>query len=67
MLTEILSCIVEQHDLRLVVMAGVICCLTTYTAFSLAMRAFNTSAFPARNWIISAAMTMGSGVWATHF
>jgi diguanylate cyclase (GGDEF)-like protein/PAS domain S-box-containing protein len=65
--TDVLSCIFDQHDFRLVALAGFICCLATYTAFSLNARAQQAAANAQHNWIIAAAVATGCGVWATHF
>ncbi|MDB5360351.1 MAG: putative signaling protein [Rhodospirillales bacterium] len=64
---RVYACITQQHDLRLVVLAGLICLLASYTAFSLAGRAVEASRRLRFAWIITAAVASGSGVWATHF
>jgi signal transduction histidine kinase len=62
------ACITEDHDLRLVVLAGVICLFATYTALSLFRRVLASSERPSRQaWLAAAAVVTGSGVWATHF
>ena len=75
---RVYACLTEEHDLRLVVVAGLICLFATYTAFSLMARA--GSQFPGRRhsdhtnltrthlaWIIAAGFAAGSGIWSTHF
>ena len=64
---RIYACITQQHDLRLVALAGLICLLATYTAFSLAARAVQASRRSRLAWITTASVATGSGVWATHF
>jgi len=61
------ACITQQHDLRLVALAGLICLLAAYTAFSLAERAVEASRPSRVVWIMTAGVATGSGIWATHF
>lgn len=63
---RIYGCITGHHDLRLVVLAGLVCLFASFTAFSLLKRA----AAPDRRsgyWLIATALVTGCGVWATHF
>jgi signal transduction histidine kinase len=66
-MVRVLGCITDQHDIRLVVLAGVICFLACYTAFSL----LNHSQSPHRRtrlaWLAGAAAVTGTGIWSTHF
>jgi len=64
---RVYACITQQHDLRLVALAGLICLLAAYTAFSLAARAVQASRRARFAWITTAGLATGSGVWATHF
>ncbi len=67
---RVYSCITGEHDIRLVVMAGIICFLACFTALSLFGRgrsARGTSPLRAAAWLIAAAAVAGTGVWATHF
>jgi signal transduction histidine kinase len=64
---EIVGCIVDGHDLWLVVLAGVVCTLASNTSFSLLHRAEHQSGRQRRVWLAAAALAMGSGVWSTHF
>jgi signal transduction histidine kinase len=62
------TCITEDHDLRLVLLAGAICLLATYTALSLFRRVLAASENSSRHgWLAAAAVVTGSGVWTTHF
>jgi len=36
---RIYGCIIDQHDLRLVLLAGLVCLFASFTAFSLLKRA----------------------------
>lgn len=65
---KIIACITQQHDIRLVFLAGVVCLLACLTAFNLIARSRGTSSPRERwLWITGAAIVAGCGVWATHF
>jgi diguanylate cyclase (GGDEF)-like protein/PAS domain S-box-containing protein len=64
---DVYSCITQQHDLRLVALAAVICLFATYTAFSLMGRAAEASRRTRSAWIAMSGIATGAGVWATHF
>ncbi|HWK45961.1 MAG TPA: MHYT domain-containing protein [Stellaceae bacterium] len=64
---QIYSCITEQHDLRLVVLAALIGLIGCHTALSLTARAHRTSGKVSWFGVSAAALVAGSGVWATHF
>ncbi|HEX3953007.1 MAG TPA: ATP-binding protein, partial [Stellaceae bacterium] len=65
---HVLACVVEEHDIRLVLLAGVICSLASATAFNLVGRAdWAQSPRDRWWWITGAAFVAGGGVWATHF
>jgi NO-binding membrane sensor protein with MHYT domain/signal transduction histidine kinase len=64
---RVYGCITEQHDLRLVFVAGMICLFACFTAFSLAERAQTAKGLVRHGWLAAAALVTGSGVWATHF
>jgi signal transduction histidine kinase len=64
---RVLGCITEQHDLRLVVLAGLICLFACFSAASLIQRARAATAMRSRAWLVMAAVVFGCGVWATHF
>src|SRR3984893_16939153 len=63
----VLNCIVTQHDLRLVVLAAVICMLASFTAISLLHHVRKSGAHMRRVWLAVSAISTGFGVWATHF
>ncbi len=63
---RVYACITEQHDLRLVVVAGVICLLSSYIAFAAFEQARRDG--PRKLlWTELAAVVAGLGIWATHF
>jgi NO-binding membrane sensor protein with MHYT domain/methyl-accepting chemotaxis protein len=64
---QIFSCLTNEHDWRLVVLAGVVCLLASFTGITLFRRA-RASADRARlMWIAGAGAATGCGIWATHF
>jgi diguanylate cyclase (GGDEF)-like protein/PAS domain S-box-containing protein len=63
---RVYSCIAGEHDLRLVLVAGLICLLAAITSFSIFEQA--RRAVRARwAWIGLAGFVAGTGIWATHF
>ncbi len=64
---QVYNSITQQHDLRLVIVAGFICFLAAYTAFSLIGRGVEAGPKARIWWIGAGAFATGSGVWATHF
>jgi signal transduction histidine kinase len=64
---HVLGCITEQHDLRLVVLAALLCVTGSWTAISLASRARVSASFARSGWTVGAGFVFGTGVWATHF
>jgi diguanylate cyclase (GGDEF)-like protein len=62
-----MSCLAGEHDLRLVVLAVVICFLTSFAAVYLLQRAREMSGRARAAWIVTAGLASGCGVWATHF
>jgi signal transduction histidine kinase/DNA-binding response OmpR family regulator len=64
---KILGCVTTQHDLRLVLVAAVICLLScaTFTHMLTRMRAAQGQVFYA--WLGAAGFVTACGIWATHF
>lgn len=59
--------IVFEHDYRLVFLAVLICLFSSYTAVSLQERARAATSKRREKWIAWTAVTIGAGIWATHF
>lgn len=57
----------EQHDLRLVIWAAVVCVTSVAAAFVAYRRAVLTRGSLRLVWIAATATLMGTGMWATHF
>ncbi len=63
---RVYTCIVHDHDLRFVVVAGLICLLAAFTSFSTFERArFSENRRLA--WLALAGFVSGTGIWSTHF
>jgi NO-binding membrane sensor protein with MHYT domain len=62
-----LTCLTTQHDWRLVVVAGIVCFLSSLTAITLFYRARSTAGRASAMWIAAAGVATGCGIWATHF
>src|SRR3569833_1478193 len=63
----VLGCITGQHDLRLVVLAGLLCFLACATATNMLARASAAEGARRHYWLAAAGLVTGSGIWATHF
>ena len=63
----VLTCIFVQHDLRLVLVAAIICVVASGTAFGFHGRAIKASGGLRSAWLGLTGLVAGSGVWATHF
>jgi diguanylate cyclase (GGDEF)-like protein/PAS domain S-box-containing protein len=61
------NCIVYDHDLRLVVLAGLICAISALAAVWLLKHIRRASGRVRFAWTALAAASIGFGIWATHF
>ncbi|HEX8261445.1 MAG TPA: MHYT domain-containing protein, partial [Allosphingosinicella sp.] len=63
---RVYACIAGEHDIRLVLVAGTICLLAAFTAFSIFEQARRAET---RRWAWTslAGFVAGTGIWATHF
>jgi len=64
---KIYNCITEAHDLRLVVLAAIICVLATLAAINLLHHARKSQGQLRNGWLAVSAISTGFGIWATHF
>ena len=64
---HVLGCVLEEHDLRLVLLAGVLCIFACATAMSMIRRATGASPHARRAWLAGAGVVAGAGIWGTHF
>ncbi len=64
---RVLSCLTEEHDYRLVLLAAIICAATSITSFSIYSRAAQGQGLNKLGWLFLTGVATGSGIWATHF
>jgi len=64
---RVFSCLANEHDWRLVILAALVCLLSSLVAVNLFHRARIARGPARRNWLIVAGATAGCGIWATHF
>ena len=64
---RVVSCLVVEHDWRLVVLAGIVCFLTSLVALNLFRRATSTSGRSRAWWLVTTSAATGVGIWSTHF
>ncbi|MBN9219286.1 MAG: EAL domain-containing protein [Mesorhizobium sp.] len=61
------NCIVNQHDLRLVVLAALVCGISCFSAANLLHHISRSTDRNRLAWLMIAATSTGFGIWATHF
>jgi diguanylate cyclase (GGDEF)-like protein len=66
-LQNVISTLLDHHDLRLVVVAALVCALSAFAGMTLLTHARRTEGAMAKVWIGVAAIAVGFGIWATHF
>ncbi len=64
---RVFNCLTVEHDWRLVLLAVLICFLTSLAAINLFHRARAASGRARLAWLSTAGVTTGCGIWATHF
>ncbi|MCJ2092800.1 EAL domain-containing protein [Methylobacterium sp. J-072] len=65
-MTRVLTCIAQQHDLRLVALSAIICALGCFATVTLMARA-DAGSRPLPRALLPAAIIFGGSVWALHF
>ena len=63
----VLTTLFERHDLRLVALAAVVCALSSFAGMSLLHHGRRTNGPMRAVWLAIAAVSVGFGIWATHF
>jgi methyl-accepting chemotaxis protein len=61
------NCITTEHDWRLIVLAALVCLMSSLTGIVLFKRAQVNSKNARLSWSIGAGISTGCGIWATHF
>ncbi|MCJ9700169.1 EAL domain-containing protein [Bradyrhizobium sp. SHOUNA76] len=64
---QVLYCLTDEHDWRLVALGGAVCLLASAAAISLFHRARATQGSGRLVWLMLDAVVAGCGIWATHF
>src|SRR3954447_5643627 len=64
---KIYDCIATAHDLRLVVLAAMVCALASLAAINLLRHARGSGGRMRNIWLAVSAVSTGFGIWATHF
>ena len=64
---QVLACLTQQHDPRLIALAVLICAVACITVVAMLTRAMKNSGMGRAAWTIAATFAFGSGVWALHF
>lgn len=63
---RVLGCIATEHDLRLVLLAGLLCLFATFVAAELLARARNADRLR-HVWLAASGIVLGCAIWTTHF
>ncbi|MDB5699471.1 MAG: diguanylate phosphodiesterase [Alphaproteobacteria bacterium] len=63
---RVYACIVHEHDIGLVLVAGLICFLASLTSFAILERA-RAGGERKLTWLLLAGFVAGTGIWSTHF
>ncbi|MEI5682423.1 MULTISPECIES: EAL domain-containing protein [unclassified Mesorhizobium] len=61
------NCIVNEHDLRLVALAALICAISSFSAVKLLHHVGQSRNGNRLAWLMISATATGFGIWATHF
>ncbi|HVU19413.1 MAG TPA: MHYT domain-containing protein [Rhizomicrobium sp.] len=64
---RVLGCIVYQHDLRLVVLAAIMCLFACATAMMMISRGRHTAGNVQTLWLVMGGFVAGCGIWSLHF
>lgn len=64
---RVLYCIQNDHDLRLITLAGLICATASMATIILLRHARDTSHPYRSSWLCAAGLASGFGIWSTHF
>lgn len=64
---KLYNCVVHQHDLQLVGLAALICAVASFAAIMLLHHVNRSTGSMRRVWIAVAGISIGFGIWATHF
>lgn len=63
----VIGCITQEHDLRLVALAGFLCLAACFAAVGMVARAQATQGTWQLIWVAATGFVVGGGIWSTHF
>jgi diguanylate cyclase (GGDEF)-like protein len=66
-MTRILSCLTDQHDYRLVALAGLICAVAALGTFNIYSHVGASQGLRRAGLLLLTGVCSASGIWATHF
>lgn len=66
-MTTVIGCIVEKHNLWLVLLAALLCVTGSWVTARLFQRMANTAGVQRYGWLFMTALAAGVGIWCTHF
>jgi diguanylate cyclase (GGDEF)-like protein len=64
---RVLTCLVYEHDWRIVLVAALMCCAGAIVSITLFQRTLRESGPSRLHWCLLSAITAGCATWATHF
>ena len=64
---KVYSCLVHEHDLRLVGLAALVCIVASFAAVTFLHHVLRTQGYLRTVWTWGTATATGFGIWATHF
>lgn len=64
---RVISCLTTEHDLRLVVIAALVCAATIFSSFKTYTHALDSLDSRRQLWLVLTGICTGCGIWATHF
>jgi signal transduction histidine kinase len=64
---RVISCITDQHDPRLVVLAAIMCLFSCLTAMMMISRGRQAAGNARTVWLVMGGVVAGCGIWSLHF
>ena len=64
---RVLTCLADEHDWRLIVLAALVCFAASLVAINIFHRAEASRGRTRLIWVAIAGGAIGYGIWATHF
>lgn len=64
---RVFTCLIHEHDWRIVLLAALMCCAGAIVSITLFQRTMRESGSSRFHWCFLSGVTAGSATWATHF